>query len=147
MKRMISPQQFIELWGSEDLMSYDRSRVQALTIPAVSKRFLIQAGLPCLYPTQFPCPELPLLGETYGSDYTFPAECFPYRVLSVIIHKNTVTMEDSIFAFYCLDEQAVGRIMELYSGVSKEMRVYFRNSSIPQFAEFCLVFRQYDRWV
>ena len=47
-------------------------------------------------------------------------------------------------SFYCLDEQASGRVVNLK--FSEGLPMTFVNSSIEQFAEFLLLLRQYTEW-
>lgn len=144
---MITPQEFIRTWQSGNLVTFSPAVVQHLNLAESSKLFLTEAGLPNQHiglDTDIRiCPELPLLGETFGNSFLFPDGCAPYRVLYLVEWRQDNSNE--IFFFGCLDE--LGQVIAVFTDWDGSIAVDFQNSSVQQYAAFLLVVDEYDRWM
>ena len=130
---MITPQEFIAQWGN-DLIKNTPASLKYVSIPAVSKQFLIEAGLPRWVPgleidfDRFE-DELPTLPEAFPNGYDFPGDYRRYRPLGA-----------DPASLLCLDEQHNGALYSIDiddNGVPTR----FVKSSVPQLAEFLLIVR------
>jgi len=145
---MLTPQEFVRRWKSSDLIRYEERDVRALEIPEASKRLLIEAGLPPkarLGYYQEASIHVPVLGDTFTGKFPFPPDCAHFRVLLVDwMDFNTGHYE--IVRLICLDERTHGQVMAIGPDSNLEMNSLFLNSSIPQYAEFQLVYDEYKIW-
>lgn len=128
---MIAPTDFAAQWGTNQLLRYEPVAVEGVRIPEVSKRFLIEAGLPGQAGPDLEFDlagnNLPTLTEALAEE-NLPTKFNRYRPLGV----DTATT-------ICLDEQDGGRIYAV--DIDGVVPTRFMNSSVPQLAEFLLVFR------
>lgn len=128
---MITPIEFLNQWGAEGLLRYEPAALEGVDIPEVSKRFLVEAGLPRQADLELEFDlspeELPTLPEALEEE-NLPAFFDRYRPIGV----DTATT-------ICLDERDKGRIYAV--DIDGAIPTRFMNSSVPQLAEFLLVFR------
>lgn len=127
---MITPSDFATQWNADALMRYEPAALDGVHIPEISKHFLIEAGLPRQADLELEfdlsSDELPTLPEALEED--LPARFNRYRPIGV----DTATT-------ICLDERDNGRIYAV--DIDGNIPTRFMNSSVPQLAEFLLVFR------
>jgi len=127
---MITPADFRARWGG-GLMPYAPSAFDDVALPLVSKRFLIEAGLPqqAGLGLEFDLPpdKLPALSEAFEED--LPAGLDRYRPIGL----------DAATAI-CLDALDGWRLYAV--DIDGAFPTRFVNSSVPQLAEFLLVFRE-----
>lgn len=128
---MITPTEFATQWGAAELLRYEPAALEGVHIPDISKRFLVEAGLPRQADLELDFDlspdELPTLPEALEED-NLPATFDRYRPIGV----DTATT-------ICLDERDNGRIYAV--DIDGNIPTRFLNSSVPQLAEFLLVFR------
>lgn len=128
---MITPKEFKAQWGNGLIHNTAESLAQ-ICIPEVSKRFLVEAGLPAEagLGLQFDRAEDELLSMLVNfPEDNLPADYGRYYPIGV-----------DYATILCLDEQDDGHI---YSIDIEEQGIptRFVNSSVPQLAEFLLVVR------
>ena len=127
---MITPSEFIREWKGERVR-FSPASVETLCIPAVSKQFLIEAGLPNIETVRLSFHEegqpLPTLPEFLGDEYPLPPEFNRYRVIG-----------DNYGSFICLDEEDDGKVIS----VETDEQLYLRgiNSNVSLFAETLLLY-------
>lgn len=128
---MITPTEFAAQWGADQLLRYEPAALEGVHIPDASKRFLIEAGLPRQASLELEfdlsADELPTLPEALEEE-RLSAGFNRYRPIGV----DTATT-------ICLDEQDNGHIYAV--DIDGTIPTRFMNSSVPQLAEFLLVFR------
>jgi len=147
---MISPKEFVRSWRASGLVTYEVAAVQMSAIPQVSKSFLIEAGLPCVYLSSHvnytALRHLPVLNDTCTKSLSFPVGCAHYRVFCEV--KSTLLNDTKdVLGYYCLDENNNGQVVQVFSDGTGYMQKGFLNSSIPQFAEFLLILSDYYAWL
>ena len=136
-------------WASRELVRYAPAIVERLNIPLSSKRFLTEAGLP-LQPirhVRFDLFDLwnnrfPAIPDIFPTDQP-PPEYRRYRVIRV----TEIAGPDSRLwpiTYYCVDEQENGRVINF--SYDEGWKVDLVNSSVEQFAEYCLLFRESRAW-
>jgi len=139
-------------FGIDNLVRYDETVINNLTIPSYSKRFLIDIGLPKAYYSEGwiafnVLQDVPLLGAAFGDVYSLPHDYLAYRVFCTTAFEDIGIGGDNVICFYCLDEQTSGRVIQVRQPFGGPWVAGLLNSSIPQFAEFLLTLRQFDHWL
>lgn len=128
---MMTPTDFAAQWGEDQLLRYEPTALENVDIPNASKQFLIEAGLPrhagLELEFDLSASELPTLPQALEEE-NLPASFNRYRPIGV----ETATT-------ICLDEQDNGCIYAV--DIDGTLPTRFMNSSVPQLAEFLLVFR------
>jgi hypothetical protein len=133
-------------WGSDTLVLFNPKNVEALQIPAASKSFMIEAGLPAktMVSILFDLPPntLPRLPEALTGQVSLPESYNRYRLLGK--YTETYRGTEIAFYYYCIDEAENGEIVVVDPQENWSAR--FLNSSIQQLAQFLLLFRQSYIW-
>ena len=146
--------EYTQYWGSQNLQRYDAGIINSLTISAESKLFLIEAGLPrvtmrYLY-FDVPPNDLPLLSSLWDGRFLPPQSCASYRVIGIHAFSMQKYLDQKSEILICIDEEQGGRIVNVIAENKwigqKNWKVNFMNSSVSQFAEFLLIFRQNSEW-
>ena len=119
--------------------------VNRLPLSEEARHFLCEAGLPSRifdWRLDYLPRTLPPLPDAVDG-YPFSDDCARYRVLGVQL-VDAYWGEEVCFSFLCLDLQSGGRVVNIWTG--HEDKAQFLNSSIPQFAEYVLLFRNSMEW-
>lgn len=136
-----------DLWGCSPLVRYESAVVNSLPLSKAVRHFLCEAGLPgrifSWRLNYLPKTLLPLTEAVEG--YTFSEDCARYRVLGVQL-VDASWGEEVCFSFLCLDLKSGGSIVNMQWVDNKDNEVQFLNSSVPQFAEYVLLFRSFLEW-
>lgn len=97
----ITPNDFAAQWDADQLSRYEPTALEGVPIPEVSKRFLVEAGLPCQagLDLEFDLAgdELPTLTEALKEN--LPAKFSRYRPLGVTRRPLFVWMNKTMAAF------------------------------------------------
>jgi hypothetical protein len=142
---VITPHEFIARWGGlETFVSYDAEVVHSLAVSEETKAFLIYPGMPSIDNTFLITDNrLPTLEDAFGTRYAqdghiLAPECRHMRVLG--------TYENDMPAAL-LDDGNDGTIAQLGFDPSGNLYPIFCNSTIHQFAEFRLIFKEFFDWI
>ncbi len=132
---MIGPEEFASTWGRPQLARVPAERLEGVAIPAESKRFLTEAGLPLeveglALPFIVAPRGLQSPAEILDAGAPRPPECQGLRRLG----------SNDVGVLFCLDEARDGTVV----AVSPEdaLKVVFVNSSVAQLAESLLAYRR-----
>lgn len=135
---MISPQDFVRCWGEEQLVRFDSTALEGISIADEAKRFLVEAGLPRRAPfsggafTLLP-PANPMQAQAGCETFGLLEKVGGFRLLAVTPYR----------LFIAIDERRQGRIVRTDESGLRRGNVYFMNSSVPQLAESLLAYRAY----
>ena len=132
---MISPEEFIRLWGRSELAPLRAAHLEGVDVPDSAKAFLAQAGLPIdvegLALCFLPDPRgLPTLAQLLGETEPRPPEAHRYRRLG----RNDVGVH------FCLDEGRRGAVVAV--APLDNCPVVFVNSGVVELAECLLTYRR-----
>lgn len=153
---MITPEEFVARWGeAEGLIRFDPAIVESLSMSRVSKRFLIEAGLPRNLATLrfgFPSNQLPpapglIPGFELMEDYS------RYRLLGVDVYPFKPETYNGLF---CLDDQDKGKVVSIgHPNIVREGVTYIDeeayfveplNTNVGYLAEMLLLIEEDQRW-
>lgn len=128
---LITPENFCLRWSATHLMPYSPAAFGGVQLPLASERFLVEAGLPgrASLGLEFNLPPNQLLTLSEAFEADLPADFDRYRPIGL----------DAATAI-CLDSSDGWRLYAV--DVDGVLPTRFVNSSVPQLAEFLLVFHE-----
>jgi hypothetical protein len=151
---MMTPQEFVRRWGSEDLERFAPATLESINLTDEAKQFLVEAGLPRRAPfpgggwTGWPPQEQSLYkGFTLLPPVNPPQAqdgCEEFDLLEAVRQFRLLAVTPYRL-FIAIDQKRHGRIVRHAEDGLRTGRSYFMNSSIPQLAESLLVYRNYSQ--
>lgn len=149
---MLSPQEFAAAWG-EDRYRFPPDILGGIDIPEAAKAFLVEAGLPLRAEVQedlFAVPLPPALSSATSEVNKLPLlsryQSSPFRLLAFVLDEDRsnhwLGAESCGYGVYYAVEESTGCLYRVGPGAEAEA-TRFVNSSLAQFAEFLLCYRDF----